>query len=323
MRSEGWLAVSLSLNNQVARLLRAAKTTRTECWNDPLSIGGRKITDLFSQLLPPIQTSKNLRTLHESKARCAVLCTNLSSVKKFDWQIASRILALALWEGQQALSTVALREHWRGICRKNSSTQTALVPSSAKTPRTQGKWRVWRASTVGPAGLHHEIYSSASDIQHGIIVNLDDNAIILKDVSPSDAATVLKEVEAHYLDGFFSSLAARSPFNPELPWAIAGSFGHTLIHGTWLYAELTGYRDLTREEALSKLRQYPFEELHSSILRLNPGNIADASDILTQNGRNRLQGFSLIELVNRHDSFENLVGALTPLRRLHNQVLAS
>jgi hypothetical protein len=203
--------------------------------------------------------------------------------------------------------TAAQRNHWRELCRRNLKGKTDFrVESETRPQGDEGECSAtWPDYPSIAPSQTSEMFKSAVDPKFSAVLNLDRNKSLIHLIpSPNELRSVLIRVETVYISKYWDALIEQSPYNPQFPYALAGSSAeHSLIDPKRVIEELTGHRDLNSKEALEQLSRYSHSGLRLAIQRLRPKSIQDALQILTENGRLRLQGFPLAGLIDRYQSF--------------------
>jgi hypothetical protein len=309
LRSVGWVILPPAVSLRIGKAIGTAKAKDRE-WANPLSCLSPALIRISEELcVPPGIESAERQPLVESKVRMAVLCTNLESTADLSWPLASELLKKREVGGQMFDVPFSLRDRWRQFCRRNGATEVETADRPPADPaEVQQAW-----PCPEPLGTpEHRIFDAPGDRTFDVILNVDQKAPhVLCAVQRSDLIQVVTGVEQQHINNFWDQLCTTSPHIAGLPYALAGSSsGHTLISATSVYAEITGLNDVSVAEALKELRRYPMSELCGAIQRLKPNSIATALELLSENGRVRFHGFSLVEMAGREPTFTSYVTAL-------------
>lgn len=304
MRAKGWIVLPGTLAVRVTESLRVA--TKHRAWDDPLSYMNERLQTFLHDLLPKSTTSRE-RALSSCRARCAILCTNMRGTHDLSWDLATELLRKTTSAGLMHDYTAAQRDHWRELCRRNPTGITNFHVEADSIPHSDDTECGATWPEYPPIAPNHisERFQSAVEPSFSVVLNLDRNKPMIYLIpSPNELRSVLLRVETVYVSKYWDALAEQSPYNPHLPYALAGSSAeHSLVDPKRVIEELTGYRDFNSKEALEQISRYSRSDLQSAIHRLRPKLIHDALQILTENGRIRLQGFSLTASIGRHQSF--------------------
>jgi hypothetical protein len=311
MRAKGWIVLSGALAARVADSLRVATKHRT--WDDPLSYMDKRSQTFLDNLVPKSTTPREL-ALSFCRARYAVLCTNMRGTHDLSWNLATELLRKTASAGLMHDYTAAQRDHWRELCRENPRDKNDFR-ARVETKPQGGKGErgaTWPEYPPFVPSQTSEIFHSAVEPAFSVVLNLDRNKPVIHLIpSPNELRSVLIRVETVYVSKYWDALAEQSPYNPQFPYALAGSSAeHTLIDPKRVVEELTGHRDFNSKEALEQLSRYSRSDLRFAIQRLRPKLIQEAFQILTENGRIRLQGFPLAASIERHQSFSAFLTSL-------------
>jgi hypothetical protein len=314
MRSVGWVILPPEVSLRIGKSIGTGKAKDRE-WTNPLSHLSPALKLLWDELcVPPGIESDDRQPLIESKVRLAVLCTNLQSKGDLNWLLASELLKKREVGGQTFDVPFSLRDRWRQICRQSGAPEVEPNDHMVGAPVEVGNAWPSPEPLATPTG---RFFSAPDDPKFEVILNLDEeHAHILCSIGPDELLPVVSAIEQKYIDKYWDQLCTASPHVCGLPYALAGSSsGHTLIQPTFVYAEISGHKDVSATEAMRDLRRYPMSELCTSVQRLKPHSIAAALDLLSENGRIRFHGFSLVDMAHKEPSFTAYVTSLVKTAR--------
>ena len=326
MRARQWLVLPTEVNRYAGLVIRAARA-KDRAWADPLNFAGKSLNGVYRKLLETNQTLPAYQTkIAEAKARYAIFCTSIQSVEELTWPLANELLKKSANGGQNFDTPTVIRKHWRDLCRANAGASDAgkqgFEPEKelSSEAEVQEDW-IEEAEPTKEGSCQRLEFGAPNDANFKVVFNRDQQRpIILGPVPRVELFELSKQVERDYIRTFWQALAAASPHIEELPYALAGSSsGHSLVRPTVVYERLTGHTDVTDAEALKELRRYPMTELKTAVAASLPETITDAQQRLTESGRIRFPAFSLISLLQRHQSFETLAAELLQIATRQGQ----
>ena len=310
-RSNGWVVLPGEVIDKMAIAVRTARAKDRE-WSNPMNFLSQPLRLLYDELcLPAGVESGPKRVVAESKARFALLSTNLESKEDMSWPLASEIVSKQQFVGQGFDPPFAIRNHWRQICRANGARSTDRHEAATAAEAPGFETAAWPSAE--PSGLpESRIFRAPHDPKYEVTLNWDyEKPHIVHHAGREELLKVATRVEHDYIGQFWEQLCAASPHISELPYALAASLGgHTLLPPSAVYAQITGHNDVSSSEALCELRRYPMSELRAAVQKLKPSSINAALGLLSENGRVRFHGFSLVDMIQDEPTFTAYVLSL-------------